>query len=564
MSEKEAINQDITHFYASSRSPMGKAQKWIWLGTLLSILVIVATRKSGQTPSVFSIGFIVVIAGALWLFIRSQMKPGTPLVSIEADFIESSLFPGRQKHFAWSEIESVTVKAAQNAKMIEFKLVDAAGKVDKRNFWNGRNEARPTILLSAFDEMAQEQMLDTINARLCSQRVDDDIPSAFVNELTVEREFQAQLTALAPVPWLTYTLIVVNCAIWLLTLSQGAGFLAAGADKLLVWGGNAASEVQRGEWWRLLSATFLHSGIMHVVMNMIGLAAAGITVERIYGQRLFALIYLGSGLAGSALSLHFSAQNVVSVGASGAVFGVTGALLVAVFQHRNKLPKTFSKQTISSLSFFILYALMQGFAKQGIDNAAHVGGLLGGCLLAFLLPERFDMPHFVETAKRRAIAGFVIILVATIGIAASAPLAQIDQMGRLNSQAAFVKALNDFDKAMALMKQEQKDLESGKLTQWQSDDRSRTVHAPVFRDVLAEFNKVSFDTKDPRFPLFRDMKRMTELVVESLAMESIHREGSEKPEPADPVRMIQIEVEVGEVALRIQQVIDSTKKSGSK
>ncbi len=139
-------------------------------------------------------------------------------------------------------------------------------------------------------------------------------------------------------------------------------------------------------------------------MNMVGLVSAGVTVERIYGRPQFALIYFGAGLAGSALRLHFSAQQAVSVGASGAVFGITGAFLVGVFQHRDKLPKTFSKQTLSGLSFFILYALAQGFAKQGIDNAAHIGGLLGGCLLAFILPERFDPIHFAATVRRSALS----------------------------------------------------------------------------------------------------------------------------------------------------------------
>lgn len=513
------------------------------------------TQKGSVGLTVFTIGFSILISGALWLYLRSQMKPGAPLVVIETDWIQSPLFHGDLKRFAWTEIESVAVKTEQNAKFIEFKLAETLGKADKCNFWNGRNEARPIIPLSAFDDTTQEQMLNAIDVRFQKRRDDVGVPREFVNELTVEREFQAQLTALAPILWLTYTLIAINAAIWLVTISQGAGLLVAGADKLLIWGGNAASEVQRGEWWRLLSATFLHSGIMHVTMNMIGLAAAGITVERIYGQRLFALIYLGSGLSGSALSLHFSAQNAVSVGASGAVFGVTGALLVAVFQHRKKLPKTFSRQMISSLSFFILYSLMQGFANQGIDNAAHVGGLLGGCLLAFLLPERFDMPHFVETIKHRAVAGFAIILAATIGVAASAPLAKIDQMGRLNSQTAFAKAANDFDKAIALLKQEQANIKSGKLTELEGDNRSRTAHAPMFREVLAEFNKVTLDATDPRFPLLRDLKRMTELLIESLAMESIHLEGSEKLEPADPVRMAQIQHELGEIALRIQKII---------
>ena len=93
---------------------------------------------------------------------------------------------------------------------------------------------------------------------------------------------------------------------------------------------------------------------MHLAMNMLGLVGAGIIVERIYGHRLFALIYLGSGLMGSALSFHFSAQHAGSVGAPGAVFGITGALFVGIFQHRQKLPNASSKHAISSIGIFIV------------------------------------------------------------------------------------------------------------------------------------------------------------------------------------------------------------------
>ena len=83
-----------------------------------------------------------------------------------------------------------------------------------------------------------------------------------------------------------------------------------------------------------------------------------------------ALIYFASGIVGSSLSLYFASQTTVAVGASGAIFGVTGALFVAIFQHRKRLPKSFSKQMITSLSFFITYSIIQSLTKTGIDNHA--------------------------------------------------------------------------------------------------------------------------------------------------------------------------------------------------
>jgi len=135
--------------------------------------------------------------------------------------------------------------------------------------------------------------------------------------------FANRRRALARQPWVSYALVLLNVAVWLLTLASGAALMQAPADQMLVWGGNAASEVQRGQWWRLLTAVFLHSGLMHLTMNMAALLCTGPTVERVVGSRRFLLLYLGAGLAGSALSLHFSAQHSTAVGASGAAKGAS-------------------------------------------------------------------------------------------------------------------------------------------------------------------------------------------------------------------------------------------------
>lgn len=563
MSEFEQADPDEILFYSSSKSQMGKVQKWSWVGALIGLVAVLATQNSGTGFPVFSIVVFATLSAGVWLYQRNVMNPGQALVTVHHDCIESSLFRGEAKRFAWKEIIAISLKVQNNVRILEFKLADKEGRPDKRNFWNGENYARPSIPLMAFDELTQEKMLEAIKRRTDHLSPAEGQPvSEFVNEIAVEREFQEQLKSMAPVPWLTYILIGLNVLVWLLTLSMGAGFATAGADKLLVWGGNATSEVQRGEWWRLVSATFLHSGFMHITMNMIGLAAAAVTVERIYGHRLFALIYFGSGLCGSALSLHFSAQSAVSVGASGAVFGVTGALLVAVFQHRDKLPKTFSKQTISGLSFFILYALVQGFAKQGIDNAAHLGGLLGGCLAAFILPERFDMASFKSTFTKRAVTAFFIIGAATVSLAAMAPRATIDQARIVASNEILAQSFKRFDEGMKALQQEQIDIKAGKISEQDADERSRTVHAPVFRQVADELSKVVLRPGDRREQFSKDIQRIAELLSEALAMESVFNEESKKFEPIDPERAAKIETEIKKITERTTNFLNPPKNKG--
>lgn len=299
---------------------------------------------------------------------------------------------------------------------------------------------------------------------------------------------------------------------------------------------------------------------MHVAMNMLGLYSAGLLVERIYGHRLYLVIYFCSGLIGSALSLHFSAQQAVSVGASGAVFGVTGALLVAVFQHRDKLPKEFSKQMMSGIGFFVVYSLLQGFAKQGIDNAAHIGGLIGGCLAAFILPERFDMESFRKSFASRAIIAIIAGTLATVGIAATAPRATIDQARIFASNKLLERGMVEFQTALKAIQQEQADIQAGKLSEREADDRSRTVHAPALRIVIERLSQVALRPGDRREPVVKDTIRISELFAESLAMDSVFVEGDPKPYPADPARSSQIEAEIKVVAERLKKNSEELNK----
>lgn len=562
MNHEQTPENSDESFYSSKKSQLGKVRRGLWLGAALGLAISAVSAKGSMSDLLFVSAFVLLIFWPMDWFLRRQLKTGQALVTLSHEAIKSPIFTGKIKCYPWNDIVSVSVESNQGAQYLRFQLAKSLEQPDKRNFWTGINYAHPTIPIAYFEPDVQEKLLGAVNRHLQQPLTDTgEKPQALVNPLTEEREFQERLKSFAPTPWITYLIIAVNVLVWGITVINGADILQTPADKLFLWGGNAASEVQHGEWWRLLTATFLHSGLMHLAMNMIGLASVGITVERIYGHRLFTLIYLGSGLIGSALSLHFSAQHAVSVGASGAVFGIAGALLVGVSQHRNQLPKTFSKQTLSSLGLFIIYSLMQGFSNQGIDNAAHVGGLIGGCLLAYLLPERFDMGHFIRNLKRRAIAGIVIVFAATTGLAAMAPHAVLDQKKIFEGQAAFLRGANGFDTALKAIQQEQLDIRAGKLTERESDERSKTVHAPMFRKVLQNLSQASasLPPSDSRQPLLKDTKRMTELLLELLEMQSVYKQGSDKPEPADPERMAVIVAELKEIGTRVQRLAQDAK-----
>lgn len=543
-------------FQPSAKSTLGKARLYTWIGLGLGMILILP-RSGG----VFWISFIfmLLIGGLMhWVFSR-QLSPQRGGVTLDSNGLGAPNLTGPTKQFAWSEMAQVEVETVQGNRLLKFQLHPTDARPDRRNFWNGANPARPTLNLGPFAPADQERLLSAI--RRWKANADGGIATDqnISNELVAEREFQEQLKALAPQPRVTYALVVINFAIWGFTLLKGGSLLGTPADKLLLWGGNAASEVQKGEWWRLLSATFMHSGLMHVVMNMLGLYTAGVLVERIYGARLYLIVYFGAGLLGSAFSLHFSAQQVVSVGASGAVFGVTGALLVAVLQHRDKLPKSFSKQMLSGVGFFVAYSLLQGFAKTGIDNAAHIGGLLGGALAAFILPERFDLPAFQKVMLRRALTALAVMTAATVGVAATAPAAPIDQARVAASGEKLDRAFKEFDQAVTALRQDGEAMKAGTLSNREGDQRSHSVHAPRMRRLGEAFGDVTLRPGDPREPLVRDMHQMVQLITEGLEMESVYNAGTDKMDPINPQRAAEIEAEVVKVGQHLQATVEKLK-----
>lgn len=185
----------------------------------------------------------------------------------------------------------------------------------------------------------------------------------------------------------TATLVVVNLLVFAwVALQVGALWHTPGAA-LVAWGSNYGPLTLGAEPWRLFTALFVHGGLFHVGLNMLALAQLGAVVEPLMGRWRFLALYLGAGLLAGVASLGWKPQ-VNSVGASGAIFGVFAALLVDLRLRRDLLPRAVFRQVRSGLLGFLAFSLFAGLALPGIDNAAHVGGLVGGLLLAYALSPR--------------------------------------------------------------------------------------------------------------------------------------------------------------------------------
>lgn len=235
-------------------------------------------------------------------------------------------------------------------------------------------------------------------------------------ELTAEQardmhQFAVRLQAATPRVWVVYALIGLNVAVWIVQLFYGVNATSPGARTLFDWGGNLGNAVYAGEYWRLLSSTALHGGILHLAMNMYALYAIGPTVEKVQGNAGFAATYLVAGIAGSVASA-IATPNVVSVGASGAVFGILGAQLTGLLAPKVGLPDHMRSGVLRQGLIFIGLNLWIGFSIPNIDNAAHIGGLVAGGLCGFLLAHSHTRTGVAGRGRRAAVvcvAGLVLL-----------------------------------------------------------------------------------------------------------------------------------------------------------
>lgn len=177
----------------------------------------------------------------------------------------------------------------------------------------------------------------------------------------------------------------INILVLFILALSGAGLIAIDAKELLAWGANYKPAVVEGEWWRLLSSIMLHTGLAHLVVNTASLLVVGSILEPILGRSNFTAVYVAAGIIASVSSITVY-DAAISVGASGAIFGLYGVLLALVI--KKAFPKQQNQSLLISSCFMIAYNLIMGFVGSGIDNAAHSGGLLSGVVMGLLLyPE---------------------------------------------------------------------------------------------------------------------------------------------------------------------------------
>ena len=181
----------------------------------------------------------------------------------------------------------------------------------------------------------------------------------------------------------TYILICINILIFIITAFLSKNIYNIDLYTLIALGAKVNGLIDNGQPWRLLTCAFLHGGLAHIAFNMYSLKIIGSEVEYVYGKVKYIGIYLISALGGSIFSYLFNADSI-SGGASGAIFGLLGAMLIFGIRHKNKIGKAY----IMNLFKVLLINIFIGVTLSNIDNGAHIGGLIFGGTSALLIRDK--------------------------------------------------------------------------------------------------------------------------------------------------------------------------------
>ena len=192
----------------------------------------------------------------------------------------------------------------------------------------------------------------------------------------------------------TTVLVGINVGVFVLMALTGVSIVEPNTQQLVKWGANTGPLSLGPQPWRILTSNYVHIGIIHIFFNMWCLLNLGALAERVFDRWTYVLVYTASGLAGSLASLWWHPM-VIGAGASGAIFGLAGALLAALYLGKFPIPRAALRGTMKSLVMFAGYNLLFGLVP-GIDNSAHIGGLLGGAALG-----AFFSGHLTQPAEER-------------------------------------------------------------------------------------------------------------------------------------------------------------------
>ena len=286
--------------------------------------------------------------------------------------------------------QQIVVKAGDgqltvSSEMVSGELVDIAGK----------NSKNISSFLNAFELVRNSiQPAETEENKRALEGLRTETIKIAAREQEEAAEVDKAMNLSGSNLYATYTIIGLNILVFVLMAINGAGIIEPNGLVHLKWGSTYGPLTLSGDWWRLLTNIFIHFGIIHLAMNMYTFYMAGVYLEPLLGKKKYIVAYLCTGILASLTSLWWHQPAANSAGASGAIFGMYGVFLA--FLTTSLIPEKVRKSLLQSIGIFILYNLAYGM-KGGVDNSAHIGGLLSGVLIGYLYvmavkKERQDQP----------------------------------------------------------------------------------------------------------------------------------------------------------------------------
>lgn len=309
----------------------------------------------------------------IWL---ENMENDLKLIRINTNYIHN------EEQFKSDIFKVKTIMKSIKRNTLSFKMTtlnllldtgDNVSIIDNKNI--------ETIKIDGLDDFKKNKFVKEFFPKVKETDFNDKVdPVEFfkltedMNQNTMKKEKKLEKIFSPKKPVVTYILIVLNLMVFLYGVLHGN-------DELINMFGNNYELVQNGEFYRLFTCIFVHADILHILFNMIALYSIGPVVERYYGKSKFLLIYLVSGLLGSIFSGVFMTADSISIGASGAIFGLLGSICYFTYYYRATLQGILR----GSIMPVIIINLVIGFLSSSIDLSAHIGGLIGGILISMAI-----------------------------------------------------------------------------------------------------------------------------------------------------------------------------------
>lgn len=299
--------------------------------------------------------------------------------------------------------DEITIQTQNNQLTITSKMVHGEA-FDMM----GRNKKHIAGFLAAFETVkAKATGLNISEWNEKIMLLKDDTIKAAEQEIKQAEEADKVMNFSKSNLYLTYGIIAINVLVFVLMVAEGINFFQPTGVDIIHWGANFGPLTLTGDWWRLITCVFVHIGIIHLAFNMYALYMVGVYLEPMLGKTKYIVAYLCTGVFASLASLWWHNIPVPSAGASGAIFGMYGVFLA--FLSTNLIPKQIRKGLLQSIGVFIVYNLIYGM-KSGVDNAAHIGGLLSGLVIGYL----YYMTMKGENAEKKKVTIIAAVAILTV------------------------------------------------------------------------------------------------------------------------------------------------------